>query len=64
MLHKKDFIVPIPGMGSGASLEESFGAVDVALSEEGLQAIESALTRSAIHGNRTDEDIAKLREAN
>lgn len=64
MLHKEDFIVPIPGMRTDARLEENFGAADITLAEEEYQAIETALSRIAIHGNRTDEDIAKLREMN
>lgn len=62
MLHKKDFIVPIPGMRTDARLEENLGAASVALTEEEFQAIETALSHIKIYGNRTDEDIAKLRE--
>lgn len=62
MLHKKDFIVPIPGMRTDARLEENLGAASVTLTEEEFQAIETALSHIKIYGNRTDEDIAKLRE--
>lgn len=64
MLHKKDFIVPIPGMRTDARLEENLGAVNVTLTAEEFQAIETALSRITIYGNRTDEDIAKLRGMN
>ena len=64
MLHKKGFIVPIPGMRTDARLEENLGAADIVLTEEEYQAIETALSHIRIYGNRTDEDIAKLREMN
>lgn len=62
MLHKNDFIVPIPGMRSETRFSENFGAADIQLSEQEFGSIESALSRINIHGNRTDEDIAKLYE--
>ena len=61
MLHKKDFIVPIPGMRKIERIEENLGAADVALTEEEFEGIEAELAKIKIHGNRTDEDIAKLR---
>lgn len=64
MLRKKDFIVPIPGMRTDARLEENLGAANVTLTAEEFQAIETALSRITIYGNRTDEDIAKLRGMN
>lgn len=60
MLHKEDYIVPIPGMRSAARFRENFGACDVTLSEKEYAAIETALDKIEIHGNRTDADIAKL----
>jgi aryl-alcohol dehydrogenase-like predicted oxidoreductase len=60
MLHKNDFIVPIPGMRSEARFSENFGAAEIVLSEQEFQDIEKTLARIEIHGNRTDEDIAKL----
>lgn len=64
MLHKKHFIVPIPGMRTDARLEENLGAASVTLTAEEFLAIETALSRIKIYGNRTDEDIAKLRGMN
>jgi aryl-alcohol dehydrogenase-like predicted oxidoreductase len=61
MLHKKDFIVPIPGMRKVERIKENLGAADVNLTEEEFERIETELARIEIHGNRTDEDIAKLR---
>jgi aryl-alcohol dehydrogenase-like predicted oxidoreductase len=62
MLHKKDFIVPIPGSRRLERIEENLGAADVELTEEEFARIEAELAGITIHGNRTDEDIAKLRQ--
>lgn len=62
MLHKYRFVVPIPGMRKETRLKENFGAVEISLSEKEFVEIEKALSNITIHGNRTDEDIAKLRE--
>lgn len=61
MLHKKDFIVPIPGSRKSARIEENFAAAAVTLTDGEFAEIEAALGEIEIHGNRTDEDIAKLR---
>lgn len=61
MLHKKDFIVPIPGSRKLERIQENLGAADVELTEEEYTQIEAELSKIQIHGNRTDEDIAKLR---
>jgi len=61
MLHKKDFIVPIPGSRKPARIEENLGAAAVTLTDGEFAEIEAALGKIEIHGNRTDEDIAKLR---
>ena len=62
ILHKKEFIVPIPGMRSMERMRENFGAAEITLSENEYQQIEKQLNEITIHGNRTDEDIAKLRK--
>jgi aryl-alcohol dehydrogenase-like predicted oxidoreductase len=61
MLHKKDFIVPIPGSRKIERIEENLGAANVDLTEDEFQRIEAELAKIKIQGNRTDEDIAKLR---
>lgn len=61
-LRKKPFIVPIPGMRTDLRMQENFGAAEVELTDEEYQAIEAALSRLTLYGNRTDEDIAKLRD--
>ena len=60
MLHKKDFIVPIPGMRKVERMEENFGADSVTLTEQEYELLEKSLADIPLHGNRTDEDIAKL----
>lgn len=62
MLHKYSFVIPIPGMRKEERLKENFGAAEITLTENEFDKIEKALSNIAIHGNRTDEDIAKLRE--
>ena len=62
MLHKGDFIVPIPGMRKLERIEENLGAAEVELTDDEFARIETALAGIEIHGNRTDEDIAKQRQ--
>jgi aryl-alcohol dehydrogenase-like predicted oxidoreductase len=61
MLHKKDFIVPIPGSRRLERIQENLGAADVDLTDEEFAGIESELAKIKIYGNRTDKDIARLR---
>ena len=61
MLHKKDFIVPIPGARKPERIQENLNAADVELTDNEFNQIEAELAKIEIHGNRTDEDIAKLR---
>lgn len=60
ILKKEPFMVPIPGMRSEKRIRENLGAADVTLSDAEFRNLEEALSHIAIHGNRTDEDIAKL----
>ena len=62
MLHKKEFIVPIPGMRKMERITENLGAADIRLTDGEYQQIEAELAKIEIHGNRTDADIAKLRD--
>lgn len=57
MLHKKDFIVPIPGTKKYSRLAENLGAADVELTDSEYGQIEAELAKIEIHGNRTDQDI-------
>ncbi len=61
MLHKKDFIVPIPGMRKAERMEENFGAAAVSLTEQEYERLELSLAKIPLYGNRTDKDIARLR---
>jgi aryl-alcohol dehydrogenase-like predicted oxidoreductase len=60
MLHKGDFIVPIPGSRKLERIEENLGAADVDLTDDEYASLEAELAKIELHGNRTDEDIAKL----
>lgn len=61
LLAKKPFIVPIPGTRKFERIEENQRAALINLSADEMREIENALDKITIHGNRTDEDIAKLR---
>lgn len=59
VLHQGDFIVPIPGARKISHLEENAAAASVALNEDDLVAIESALPPTAVSGKRyTDDSLA------
>lgn len=60
MLHKYDFLVPIPGSRKIERIAENQGAADVELTPDEFGKIEEELSKISIHGNRTDEDIARL----
>jgi aryl-alcohol dehydrogenase-like predicted oxidoreductase len=60
MLAKEVFIAPIPGSRKRERIEENLGAADVELTTGELEQIETELVKIDLHGNRTDEDIAKL----
>lgn len=61
MLHKKDFIVPIPGARKPERIKENLNAANIDLTDNEFNQIEAELAKIKIHGNRTDEDIAKLK---
>lgn len=61
MLHKKDFIVPIPGSRNPERMVENLRAADVTLTDAEYAEIGAELNKIKIHGNRADEDLAKLR---
>ncbi len=60
ILHKKDFIMPIPGARKPERIQENLDAANVNLTDDEFNQIEADLAKIKIHGNRTDEDIAKL----
>lgn len=61
MLHKNNFIVPIPGSRNLKRIQENIGSAEIELTEDEFNQIETALSTIQIHGNRRDEDLAKLR---
>lgn len=62
MLHKQEFIVPIPGSRKLERIEENLGAADIELTDDEYHQLENELAKIVIHGNRRDEDLAKLRD--
>ena len=60
LMHRGDFIVPIPGMRREERIIENLGAADVVLTDEEFTRLEAELDKIIIHGDRKDEDIAKL----
>ena len=60
MLHKSEFVVPIQGMRKIERIVENLGAVNVELTENEFNSIESELNKIKIFGNRTDEDIQAM----
>jgi aryl-alcohol dehydrogenase-like predicted oxidoreductase len=61
MLHKNPSLCPSPARKL-ERIQENLGAADIDLTEEEFDRIEAELAKIEIHGNRTDEDIAKLRD--
>ena len=55
VLVKGDDIIPIPGTKKLPRLEENFGAVEVTLSAEDIEAIEKAVPPDAVAGARYPE---------
>jgi aryl-alcohol dehydrogenase-like predicted oxidoreductase len=60
VLHKGEFIVPIPGMRTLDRIKENLEAANIIFSQDEYNQIEEELAKIEIYGNRTDEDIAKL----
>lgn len=60
MLHKYDFVTPIPGMRRDERIIENLGAADVVLTDTEFNNIEAELNKITIWGNRTDEDIQNM----
>ena len=60
MLHKYDFLSPIPGMRKYERIDENLGAIDIDLTKDEFNQIEHELDKITIYGNRTDEDIQKM----
>lgn len=56
-------LTPAPaGMRSVERITENLGAASVVLADDEFSRIEAELSKIGIHGDRTDEDIARLRQ--
>lgn len=60
LLAQKPWIVPIPGTTKLHRLQENIGGVDIELSENDLQQIESAASKISIQGARYQEHMLKM----
>ena len=60
LLAQKPFIVPIPGTRNIDHLRENGAAVNVQLTSEDLQQIDSALSKIKVHGGRMNEEQMKV----
>lgn len=54
LMHKGDFIVPIPGTTKLSHLEENLRAADIALTAEEMQELETAVSAIPVTGSRYD----------
>jgi aryl-alcohol dehydrogenase-like predicted oxidoreductase len=59
LLAQKPWIVPIPGTTKRARFEENIGAVDVELTPNDLQQIETAAAKITVQGARYPEELDK-----
>jgi aryl-alcohol dehydrogenase-like predicted oxidoreductase len=60
LLAQKPWIVPIPGTTKLHRLQENIGGVDIELSENDLQQIESAAAKIAIQGARYPQQMQQM----
>ena len=60
LLAQKPFIVPIPGTRNIDHLHENGAAINVQLTSEDLQQIDSALSKIKVHGGRMNEEQMKV----
>ena len=59
LLRRHPDVIPIPGTSSVARLEENCAAADIALSEEELSRIETALPKGSVEGDRYAPEMMK-----
>lgn len=62
LLSQKSFIVPIPGMDKLEYLDDNIKSVDVQLTTNDLQEIETGLSKIKIHGARLNKEILEWSE--
>lgn len=61
LLKKSSCVVPIPGMRKPERIVENLSAAEITLNDQEMAAMEEQLAGITIYGNRTDEDIMKLK---
>ncbi|MAX80924.1 MAG: aldehyde oxidase [Crocinitomicaceae bacterium] len=62
LLAKKPFIVPIPGTSNPVHLTENLGAVNVKLTADDMQELETEFAKVKVIGNRAPESIASAHD--
>jgi len=62
LLARKPFIVPIPGTTNISHQQENFRAVEVELTAEDMQELETAFAKVKVFGNRAPESIAAVHD--
>ena len=60
LLAQKPWIAPIPGTTKVHRLEENIGAIDIELTSEDLQEIDSASSQIKVEGARYPENLQKM----
>ena len=60
LLAQKPWIVPIPGTTKRSRLAENIGAVNVELTPDDLQEIQSAMSKIPVQGDRYPEELQKM----
>ncbi|HWA43486.1 MAG TPA: aldo/keto reductase [Hypericibacter adhaerens] len=60
LLAQKPWIVPIPGTTKQNRLEENIGAAGISLTADDLQAIDRALSKVAVQGDRYPEQMQRM----
>jgi aryl-alcohol dehydrogenase-like predicted oxidoreductase len=60
LLAQKPWIVPIPGSRKLHRLDENIGAIDIELTSDDLQEIESAVSKITVQGDRYPQEIKNL----
>ncbi|MDO5352672.1 MAG: aldo/keto reductase, partial [Succinatimonas sp.] len=62
IISKHQNAIPIPGMRKIERIQKNFDSCNISISEELLTKFEAELSSLVIYGNRTDEDIMKLKD--
>ena len=60
LLHKKPWIVPIPGTTKLQRVEENIGAVALELTPEDLRELDSLTAQVTVQGGRYPEEVERM----